>query len=265
MARTVVRLTKIWLMLAVRAAQIQILTHWGGYLFLLGKIIRFLMFFVFLFAVLSSAKTMAGYTREQVILFFLVFNLVDMMIQFLFRGIYFFRFLVISGQFDLDLLKPLPSFFRPLFGYTDFLDFMTLVPLWIYFLWFVFTYHLLSNFFQFFFFLAFLLNSLILAFAFHLFVAAVGVLTTEIDHLIMVYRDLSNMARFPTDIYHQGVQTLLTFVVPVVILITIPAKVLMGLLSLQEVIFSFIISSLFLAASLSFWKYALTSYSSASG
>lgn len=264
MGRMVVKLVKVWLMVASRAAQSQLLTSWAGVLFLIGKIVRFLLFFVFLFAVLSSSKTLAGYSREQVIFFFLVFNLVDIMIQFLFRGVYVFRPLVVSGGYDLDLLKPLPSFFRPLFGWTDILDFITLVPLWVYFLWFVFAHQFFITPLALILFFLLLVNSLILAFAFHLFVCGICVLTTEIDHLVWIYRDLTNMARFPTDIYQRGIQAVLTFTIPVVILITIPAKALLGLLSWQWLILSFVISGLFLWGSLRFWKYALTHYSSAS-
>ncbi|MFZ5365983.1 MAG: ABC-2 family transporter protein [Patescibacteria group bacterium] len=264
MGRKMQRLIKIWLMLASRAAQSQLLTSWAGILFIIGKVVRFLLFFVFLFAVLSSSKTLAGYSREQVIFFFLVFNLVDIMIQFLFRGVYVFRPLVISGNYDLDLLKPLPSFFRPLFGWTDILDFITLVPLWIYFIWFIFNYYLFTGFGDLILFFLLVVNALILAFAFHLFVCAVCILTTEIDHLVWVYRDLTNMARFPTDIYQKGIQAILTFTIPVVILITVPAKALLGLLSWQWVVFSFLIAGVFLFLSLKFWKFALTRYSSAS-
>ncbi|PJC28240.1 hypothetical protein CO054_01205 [Candidatus Shapirobacteria bacterium CG_4_9_14_0_2_um_filter_39_11] len=264
MEHMVARLIKIWLMFASRAAQSQFLTLLAGVLFLIGKIVRFLLFFVFLFAILSSSKTLADYSREQVIFFFLVFNLVDIMIQFFFRGVYQFRPLVISGNYDLDLLKPLPSFFRPIFGWTDILDFTTLVPLWGYFIWFVFTNHLFTGFIDFALFFLLLLNALMVGFAFHLFVCAVCILTTEIDHLIEVYRDLANMARFPTDIYQKGIQYILTFTIPVIILITIPAKALLGLLSWQWLILSLVISGLFLWGSLRFWKYALTQYSSAS-
>lgn len=258
------KLIKIWLMMASRAAQAQLLTNWAGVLFIIGKIVRILLFFVFLFAVLSQAKTLAGYTREQVIFFFLVFNLVDIIIQFLFRGVYVFRPLVVSGNYDLDLLKPLPSFFRPLFGWTDILDFITLIPLWIYFGWFIFTHQLLSATADLVLFFLLLLNALVIGFSFHLFVCAVCVLTTEIDHLVWIYRDLSNMARFPTDIYKKGIQYILTFTIPVIILITIPAKALLGLLSWQWILLSFVISGLALWGSLRFWKYALTQYSSAS-
>lgn len=251
-------------MLSLRAAQVQLLTRWGSFLFLLGKIVRFLLFFVFLFMVLSSAKTLAGYTQDKVILFFLVFNLVDIAIQFLFRGVYHFRSKIVSGDYDLDLLKPWPSFFRPVFGWSDILDFLTLIPLWGYFLWFVSSKNLFSSGLHFLSFLALFLNSLVLGFAFHLFVCTICILTTEIDHLVWVYRDLSNMARFPTDIYQKGVRFTLTFVVPVVILITFPAKALLGLLSLKGIVLAFLASGFLLLASLKFWRFALSRYSSAS-
>lgn len=264
MARMVVRLIKIWLMVASRAAQVQLLTNWAGILFLIGKIARFLLFFVFLFAILGSAQTLAGYSREQVILFFLVFNIIDIFVQFLFRGVYQFRSLVVSGEYDLDLLKPLPSFFQPLFGWPDVQDLFTLIPLWIYFFWFTIHYQLFPSALAIILFFILLLNSLIIAFGFNLFVCSVCVLTTEIDHLVWVYRDLTNMARFPTDIYTKGVQAILTFTIPVIILITVPAKALMGLLSWQWVIGAFFISGLFLFGSLKFWHHALSRYSSAS-
>jgi len=50
----------------------------------------------------------------------------------------------------------------------------------------------------------------------------------------------------------------------VVILFTVPAKALLGLLSWQWVVLAFLISGLFLWGSLKFWKYALSKYSSAS-
>jgi len=258
------KLIKIWLMYTSRAAQSALLTTWAGVLFIIGKIVRFMLFFVFLFAVLSAARNLADYNREQVIFFFLIFNLVDVMIQFFFRGVYHFRPSVVSGEYDLDLLKPLPSFFRPIFGYTDILDFVTLVPLWIYFLWFVFVNHLFTGVGDLILFFLLLGNALILGFAFHLLVCAVCVLTTEIDHLVWVYRDLTNMARFPTDIYQKFIQGILTFTIPVIILFTVPAKALLGLLSWQWVILAFGISGIFWYGSMKFWHFALKRYSSAS-
>lgn len=255
---------KIWLMIAARAAETQILSNWGGLLFLIGKIARFLFLFLFLFSIFSGTKGLAGYNKEQVILFFLVFNLVDITSQFIFRGVYRFRTLIVSGDFDLDLLKPLPSFFRPIFGWTDILDLITLIPLWGYFLTFVFKNHLFLGGKDFILFFILLINSLFISFSFHLFVCSICVLTTEIDHLIWVYRDVINMARFPTDIYPRTVQFILTFAIPAIILVTVPAKALLGLVAWPMIILSTLMNFLFLGLSFWFWRYALNRYSSAS-
>jgi ABC-2 type transport system permease protein len=255
---------KVWLMVSSRAAQVQLINPRAAALFVLGKIVRFLIFFVFLFRVVLVSGAFCGYQWQAIMVFFLVFNLIDIITQFLFRGVYRFRPLVVSGDYDLELLKPLPSFFRPIFGWTDVLDLITLVPLGGYFIWFLITSGLVIGVFEIGLFLIFLANSLLISFAFHLFVCSICILTTEIDHLVWVYRDLTSMARFSTDIYPVIIQRLLTFALPVVILITVPAKAILGLLSWPWIFFSFVLGGVSLWLSFRFWFYALRRYSSAS-
>lgn len=257
------RLLKNWYIQAKNAAQTQLLTTKGGIIFLVGKVFRFLLYFVFLFSVLSGTGGLAGFTTPQVILFFLVFNIIDVVVQFLFRGVYVFRNLVVSGNFDLDLLKPLPSFFRPLFGWTDILDLITLVPLLGFTFWYVFT-NQLADIGSLLLFILLIFNSILVGFAFHLFVCGVGVLTTEVDHLVWIYRDLTAMARFPTDIYSKGIKVGLTFVVPVMVLITVPAKALMGLIAPVWILVSFLFAAFSVFLSIKFWNWSLKRYTSAS-
>jgi len=262
--RSIRKLIKIWLLIASRVAQIQLMTGWGGFAFLLGKIIRFLFYFVFISSVLSRTQTLLGYTKNQVILFFLVFTLVDVTTQALFRGVYQFRRLVVEGDFDFDLLRPLPSFFRPIFGWTDILDLITLIPLIIFFVWFVSKNNLSPNLGSISTFLLLFLSSLLLGFSLHLAVCSVCVLTTEIDHLIWIYRDVTNTGRFPTDIYSKGIQYFLTFGVPVIILMTIPAEALLGLLTWRGMMLSIVVTAVFFLLSWKFWRYSLSRYTSAS-
>lgn len=258
------RIITIWLKISSMAIQTQLTTVWAGILFFTGKVLRFLFVFAFLYSVLSKTNTIAGYNQQQVILFFLVFNLIDVFTQALFRGVYRFRNLVVSGDYDLILLQPIPSFFRPIFGWSDIFDFTSLIPLWLYFFWFIFHFNLLSNSGSLIIFFFFYINSMVLAFTFHLFVCSMCILTTEIDHLVMIYRDLTNMARFPTDIYQRAIQYFLTFLMPVVILMTVPAKILMGMLSWQMGIVSILITIVFFIGTWQFWKYSISRYSSAS-
>lgn len=233
-------------------------------LFIIGKVVRFAFYFLFLFSVISGIDNFVGYSKVEVIWFFLVFNLIDVTIQFLFRGVYHFRYLVVSGNFDLELLKPLPSFFRPLFGHIDIIDFITLVPLTGFSIWYVIHHKLVSGPMSIIYFLLLFIASLLIGFAFHLFVSSICVLTTEIDHLIWIYRDVTAMARFPTDIYQGAIRFLITVVIPVVLLITFPAKALLGLISPFQVGLSLTISLILAGLSLKFWYWSLKHYSSAS-
>jgi ABC-2 type transport system permease protein len=261
---TKLRLIKIWWKFVLLSTQDQFLTGWAAILFIIGKVVRFCFFFIFLFVVLSATQNLAGYNREQVIFFFLVFNLIDIIVQCFFRGVYHFRYNVVKGEYDFDLGKPWPAWFRPIFGYTDPLDFITLIPLWSYFIWFVFSRHLFTGVGDLVLFFLLLGNSIILGFSFHLLACSICLLTTEIDHLIWVYRDLTSMAKFPTDIYQKFIQFFLTFTIPVVILFTVPAKALLGLISWPWVILAFAISGLSWWGSMKFWRHALRRYSSAS-
>lgn len=233
-------------------------------LFIIGKVARFAFYYIFLFSIVSGIDNFVGYSRVEVIWFFLVFNLIDISIQFLFRGVYHFRHLVVSGNFDLELLKPLPSFFRPLFGHIDIMDFITLIPLTGFSIWYVIHHQLASGPASVIYFLLLFAASLFIGFAFHLLVSSVCILTTEIDHLVWIYRDVTAMARFPTDIYRGAVRFLVVFVIPVVLLITFPAKAMLGLISPLQVALSLAISLILAALSLKFWYWSLKHYSSAS-
>lgn len=262
--KNIFRLVKVWLRISFLAAESQLLTNFSGVLFLVGKFVKFSFFFLFFFNVLSEAGNLGIYSREQVILFFLVFNLVDIVTQFLFRGVYLFRFSVVNGAYDFDLLKPLPSYFRPVFGWTDTLDFITLIPLVTYLFYFVSSRGISSSPISWLLFLVLILNSLWIAFAFHLLICSVCILTLAIDHLVWIYRDLLGMARFPTDVYPRMVQSFLTFTIPVVVLITVPAKALMGILSWRWILLSLGVGVFSLWISFKFWHSALSRYSSAS-
>jgi len=107
-------------------------------------------------------------------------------------------------------------------------------------------------------------NSLVLATAFHIAVLSLGIITLEIDHTIMIYRDLTNLGRFPVDIYKEPLKGILTYLVPVGIMITLPAKAFIGLVSFKGILVSFALGILAISIALRFWDFALTKYTSAS-
>lgn len=230
--------------------------------FLTGKVLRFIFFFGFLFFLVLGTKTLAGYNSNQAIFFFLTFNLIDVMAQFFFRGVYTFRPRIVSGDFDLILVKPISSLFQSLTGGADVIDLITIPPL-LFAVWYVGSL-LNPNMLNITYYILLLLNGFLIATAFHILVLAFGIITMEVDHTIMIYRDLTALGRFPVDIYRQPLQGFLTYLVPVGLMITLPAKALMGLVSLPGVLASFGFGLTAVFISLRFWDFALKKYSSAS-
>ncbi|OGK15550.1 hypothetical protein A2774_06025 [Candidatus Roizmanbacteria bacterium RIFCSPHIGHO2_01_FULL_39_12c] len=236
----------------------------GIVFFTLGKLARFLFLFFMIYLVFSKTNLVKGYSFNQMIIFYLTFNVVDTTAQLLFREVYRFRPQVVSGSFDLILLKPHHPFLRILVGGVDFLDLILLIPYILILIYFIIqlpniSLLLIAGY------LLLVANSLIIATAFHIAVLALAILTTEVDHAIMVYRDLTSLGRFPMEIYREPIRAVFTFVIPVGIMMSFPPKALLNLLSPASYLLSLFASSLLLTLSLKLWNLALKKYQSWGG
>lgn len=253
---------KLWILMGKNSFMIMLANKKLFSLFLTGKILRFIFFTGFLYFLVVGSNTLAGFTVTQTIFFFLTFNLVDIIAQFLFRAVYNFRNLVVSGDLDLILVKPASTLFRVLMGSPDIVDLITIPPV-VFFVWYI-GHQLQPSIPQVFIYMLLVFNGLIISTAFHISVLALGIMTFEIDHTIMIYRDLVNLGKLPVDIYKQPLQGILTYLIPVGVMVTLPAKALMGLVSFWGVVASFCLGIIAMISSLKFWKYSLVKYSSAS-
>lgn len=254
----------VWIKLTQLSFSEVLSSRVSAVLFLSAKIIRFVFFFLFLIHLVGNTGGLLGYNRDQAVLFFLVFNIVDITTQLFFRGVYFFRQKVVNGELDFYLSKPMSPLFRIITGNTDLLDLITLVMLTIYSIWFLSHGSFSVSPQSFLLFLILLAASILVSLSFHIIVVSLGIIALEVDHSIMIYRDLTQMARFPIDIYTEPLRSILTFVVPLAMMFTIPAKALMGLVTPSTIVFSLFLVFCFLFLSLRFWKYSLSQYSSAS-
>ena len=253
---------KIWLMLSKNAFLMMLAKKGLFGIFLLGKLLRFGFFFAFLYFLVTGSKELAGYNVTQAIFFYLTFNVVDVLGQFLYREVYRFRHLLVSGDFDLVLSKPINPLFRVLMGGTDVIDMVTIPPLFlaVYFV----GQQLDPTALQVLYYVLLVINGLVIATAFYIGVLAMGIITLEIDHTIMVYRDLMGLGTLPVDIYREPLRSIITYLIPVGIMVTLPAKAIMGLVSPQGVLFSAIFGVFLFLLSQRFWNFALKKYTSAS-
>jgi len=254
---------KIWWVQTLKTTQITFAYRFGAALFIIGKLLRFGLFFLFLFVLGMNRKVIAGYSFDQMLLFFLTFNLVDTSAQLILREVYNFRGHIVSGEFDYFLVKPYSPLIRCLFGRSDILDVPLVIILLIALSLIIPHMNNISTE-SVLLYIGLVCNGFFIALSFHIFVLCLGIITTEVDNAIFLYRDLTQMGRVPVDIYKEPLRGLLTFIIPVGIMMTFPAKALMGLVSLQTIVFSFMISSVLFFISVHCWRWALKQYSSAS-
>ncbi|KKW10649.1 MAG: hypothetical protein UY49_C0017G0002 [Microgenomates group bacterium GW2011_GWC1_49_7] len=261
--RTLIKYFHLWLKLTENSFLISFTGKFNASLFLLGKALRFALTMGFIIVLFMQATKLADYGLVEFMFFFLTFNLIDTVTQLFFREVYRFRPMVVSGDFDLVLVKPMNPLFRALAGGADPLDLLMLIPyvgilivvagrLGVATVPNVLAYLLLVA------------NGLVIATGFHILVLALAIATTEIDHAVMIYRDLTGMGRVQVDIYREPMRTVLMFVIPVGLMMTVPAKAFLGLLSPWFIAFSVLFGGAFFFLCFKIWNVALTKYSSAS-
>lgn len=254
---------RIWFLMALKVSQVQLASRFGGILIIIGKFLRFFLFLIFLFLISSRVEKVGGYSVWQMVFFYATFNLLDTLPQFFFRDVYNFRRYITSGYFDYHLIRPISPLFRSLLGGADILD----IPILLMAIGGIFV--AISHMSTFSFthiglYLLLLCNGFLIATAFHIFILAIGILATEIDSALWLYRDVTLMGRIPVDIYAEPIRSIITFIIPVGVMMTVPAKALMGLLSIQAVLVALFIGLMFFFSSIWFWQFSLRRYTSAS-
>src|SRR3989344_4646575 len=220
------RYLKLWYRWSVYSAEIALQSRFGALLFVIGKFIRFGLFLFFIVLISHRVQIVGGYTLWQVIFLYATFNFIDTLAQFFLREVYRFRYYVITGEMDYFLVKPVSPLIRFLFGGGDILDFPLLIT-----------------------------SIIFLVF---------GILTSEVENTLWLYRDLTAMGRIPIDLYKEPIRWVVTFVIPVGIMMTFPVKAILGKLDLGLILFSITLSLGLFIFSLYSWKFALRRYSSAS-
>src|ERR1043165_3187988 len=119
---------RIWRRLALMSFLVQMESFISSFGYLLGKLVRIGFFLFFLYSIFRHTDALAGYTLTEVALFFLTFNIVDIVAQLFFRGVYGIRSLIREGDFDYFLIQPANVLFRVAFNTVDFLDVLTIIP-----------------------------------------------------------------------------------------------------------------------------------------
>lgn len=252
----------VWSIFAKNAVQETFVNRTSNILFMIGKTIRLIFSLLLLFLIRDTITEFAGYTADQLIVFFLTYQIIDLVTQVLYRGVYIFGNMVRSGDFDFLLTKPVNPLFTALVGKPDINDCIFLFPNLIIVGYILSNLELGITLWSSFLFVILLCNAFLIATALHILVLVVGILTTEVDGVIWIYRDLSHMGRFPVSIYMQPLRFILFFLIPIGTMITIPTEVFLGIQPTYNLFLAFSIGIGSFFISLKAWNWALKKYTS---
>lgn len=255
---------QVWILTATNALQVAFVNRWSNALFLLGKTLRVTMSLVFFYLLKNQNVSVAGYSTDEVIVFFLTYQLVDIVSQMLFRGVYSFGQLIRTGEFDFLMTKPMSPLFRALTGRPDIDDAVFLIPTLAVSAWVLTQLSITITFSSAVWYGLLFLNSILIVAGLHIIVLAFGVITAEVDNLIWTYRDISRLGQFPVTMYLEPLRTALFFILPIGIMITVPAQILLNLKPTYSIAIAGTVGIVFFWISLRIWNWALRQYSSAS-
>jgi len=255
---------RVWKMSGTNALQVAFVNRGTNLFFLLGKSFRFLISLLFLLLIKEQVTTVGGYTNDEMVVFFLTYQLIDVTSQSILRNVYQFGSQVKSGELDFLLIKPLNPLFRILTDKPDINDLLFLFPMTIGSAYLLSTLSLSITPLSAVLFAVLFINGLILALALHIFIVAIAVSIVEIEGVVWLYRDITALGRFPVTIYHESLRLALFFLVPIGLMTTVPAQVLLNTKLSVSLPLVFVITGATLILSVLFWKYSLKKYSSAS-
>ncbi len=254
----------VWKLLAANELQRAFINRYTNLIFFSGKAIRLGISLAFLLLLRSSISQFSDYTSDQILIFFLTYHFIDLVTQTLYRGVYTFSYKIRSGEFDFDLAKPINPLFQALVGKPDANDALFFIPSLLVALAIGLQLDITITTVSLLWYLVLFCNGLLLATSLNIVVLTIGVLTTEVDGIIWMYRDISKLGQFPVSIYMEPVRLVLFFVVPIGTMISVPAEALLGVPSTTGYTLALALGAGSLIVSTSLWKWALKRYASAS-
>ena len=111
----------------------------------------------------------------------------------------------------------------------------------------------------------FLLNSLLIYYGFSLLVNSVVFWVIKSQELNTIIYFFMETSRYPGDIFRGIGKIIFTFIIPIGIIATVPASILIGRIGWGFAVTALMIGGLFLSAGLWVWRRSIEHYSSASG
>ncbi|MDO8429043.1 MAG: ABC-2 family transporter protein [Candidatus Daviesbacteria bacterium] len=230
-----------------------------------GGIFSLIVSIYFIEIIFSFTSNIGGWTKYEVLLLTGLFRIITSVFMFLCqRGIYDIPELIKGGYLDLILVSPVNSQFYLSFRRSKPYEILS-APAGIFLI--IYSLSKLNLTFSILDFLLLfigLLMGIIILYSIYFMLATIAIWLIQVSALSNLYHIIVQPLSIPTDILGKGVSFVLTFIIPLGVVLTVPLQVFLHKISASSVFISVIFAVLFLYLSTRFWKFALRHYTSAS-
>ena len=109
-----------------------------------------------------------------------------------------------------------------------------------------------------------LLTGSAIIYSFWLILATLSFWFVRVENILEIFRSMYEAGRWPVSLYPAWLRFILTFIVPVAFVTTVPAQALTGRLTPETLLLAAILAVVLFVISRFFWKIGLRQYSGAS-
>ena len=235
--------------------------------FILNNVITFIWAIIVMmvfFFIYRYVDVVNGWTLEKMLLLTAVYFLVDRIFDSFFE-INFGNFITIvnTGQLDLILVKPVNSQFVVSLRQFSFAMVFSNLTMLLTIIYLCQRYFWPISFLQIFTFIILILASVVITYSLWFMSLLPIFWWGRVDNIQHLFRPVHQLCRIPIDVTGKF-RLFLTYVMPLAFVATIPAKSLIGNLSLGLVVYGVFAAAFLLWLSHRLWQFALKHYSSAS-
>lgn len=231
---------------------------------ILQNAIWIFFFLMILLVIYRNADSVAGWSRGDAFILAATVFMMNSIFTAFFFSLNEIPQHVRQGTLDFIITKPVDTQFWISIRKFEFGQIGTFIAGTIMVVVGVLSAHLHPGFLQWFAYVTLVIASLLIFYSFNLILMTTGIWLVRVDNLWVLGETLTQIARFPIDIYSVGLRRVFVYFVPLAFIATIPSSQLKNGFDPKMLALGIVWAAAFFVIARWFWRFALTHYTSAS-
>lgn len=220
---------------------------------------------VFINIFYSYTDTIFGWTKGESLFLLGLFRVITGIFSFLFlRSLFSISGYTKKGELDLFLTKPINSQFYISFRLMRAFEILNILPGLVLIIYALFEINLPLTLINWLMLISATLAGTFLLYSLYFSISTLAIWFGQFNSLFDVYDSLREPLSKPIDIFGERTAFVLTYIIPLGFIVTVPAKVFFGKVDWFQLLVLWLVASLFFVFSVWFWNFSLKHYTSAS-